>query len=115
MAGWDTRSRGQLVPGTAPDRGTRVPVRDLVDQVSRRPLPFLDEGMLRPSAPPQRQVKAPARPVQIPEQVLRIFVGDLAPQVSGALNLVQTNELVGTGAALGSVALGALLIPVLIK
>jgi hypothetical protein len=55
------------------------------------------------------------RPVQVPEQVLRIFVGDLAPQVSGALNFAQTNELANTGVALGSVALGALLIPVLLK
>ena len=92
--------------------------RRLVDDVERRPLPYLDEGMLRPPPPPpvsRVSPPAPSRPVEIPEQVLRIFVGDLAPQVSGALNFVQTNKLANTGAALGSVVLGALIIPALVK
>ena len=123
MGVWRDGERGDLVRR---DAGRRGPVRPrthldsghrrLVDRVRSEPLPYLDEGMLRPSLPARRPAPVAEKPpVEIPEQVLRIFVGDLAPQVAGALNFVQTNELANAGAAMGTVALGALLIPTLLK
>lgn len=87
------------------------------DAVARR-LPYLDEGMLEmeQEQPRVRHLPAPApRPVEVPEQVLRILVGDLAPQAQTAINIVQTNELVNTAASVGSAALGALILPTLFR
>ena len=109
-----TRRPASRRPGFGVRR--RGSFRESAARATSRHLPYLDDGMLDVDQGPPvvRSVQAPPppkRPVEIPEQILRIFVGDLAPQVSGALNVVQTNELANGAAALGAVALGALAIP----
>jgi hypothetical protein len=99
--------------------GGRGGFRGDPSEAAARRLPYLDDGMLeieRPTPPPRRvEAPRPSRPVEVPEQVLRIMVGDLAPQAQSVFRFVQTNDLANTATSVGSVALGALIIPALLR
>jgi len=68
------------------------------------------EGRRRPRVEPP-----PAPEPVLSETVLRVLVGDLAPQVNGALNFMAASQTARTMATLGAAAAVGLVLPKVLK
>jgi hypothetical protein len=92
--------------------GRRIPYGD----VAR---PWQPEPMMAPRRRyvPHRYEEDQPKEVlgDVSRQALQIFVGDLAPQVEGALNFVANNEMAKSAVAFAGLGLTALVLPRLMK
>lgn len=118
----------QVMPEAPPGDRRFARFERAVEDVTRDRVPFYEEDdewhyeremrQMRERAAEGRRPRAEPPPAPEPvlsETVLRVLVGDLAPQVNGALNFMAASQTARTMATLGAAAAVGLVLPRVLK